>query len=267
MAMLFCSLASGSSGNCQYIATENVGLLLDAGLSGKYITSSLEHINADISKLKAVLITHEHSDHIKGVGILMRKYDLELYITDLTFTQIEKKLGKINLEKVHIIEKDIDFYIGDILVHPFPVSHDAVDTIAFSFSKGDTKISVVTDLGFVPIDLLAKICDSNLLMIESNHDVEMLNAGKYPYSLKRRILSDKGHISNVTAADAIIRAMQSSKCLGHIILAHLSKDNNTPEVAYETVKSIVEENGIEVGTEISLDLAYRDRVGKLYKLE
>lgn len=267
MTMFFCSLASGSSGNCQYIATQNTGILLDAGLSGKYITNSLEHINANMDNLKAVLITHEHGDHVKGAGILMRKYGLELYITQKTFFQVESKLGKFDIEKVHFLEKDKDIIIGDVSVHPFSVSHDAVDAVAYSFKKNNTKISVVTDLGHVPIEILSKIVDSNLLMIESNHDVDMLNAGKYPYSLKRRILSDKGHISNVTAADAIVRALSVSKKLGHVVLGHLSKDNNTPDVAYETVKSIIEENGIYVGHEISLDLAYRDRVGKFYRLD
>ncbi len=267
MSMYFCSLASGSSGNCQYIATKKIGVLLDAGMSGKYITNGLLHINADIDKIKAILVTHEHSDHVKGVGILMRKYGLELYVTEKTFSEIEPKLGKFDIEKVHFIKKNEDIMIGDIVIHPFPISHDAVDAVAYSFSKNSTKISVVTDLGHVPFDLLTKIVDSNLLMIESNHDVDMLNAGKYPYMLKRRILSDKGHISNVTAADAIVRALQVSNDLSYIVLAHLSKDNNTPDIAYETVKHIIEENGITVGEEISLDLAYRDRVGKLYRLE
>lgn len=267
MAMYFCSLASGSSGNCQYIATDNTVVLLDAGLSGKYITNSLEHINAKLENLKAIFITHEHSDHVKGAGILMRKYGVELYITEKTFCEVESKLGKIDLEKVKFIKKEEDLLIGDLVVHPFSVSHDAVDTVAYSFKKNDTKVSVVTDLGHVPLDILSKIIDSNLLMIESNHDVDMLNAGKYPYMLKRRILSNKGHISNVTAADTIVRAHTSSEHLGHVILGHLSKDNNTPEIAYETVKSVIEENGITIGDEISLDLAYRDRVGKLYRLD
>ncbi len=267
MSMFFCSLASGSSGNCQYIATKETGVLLDAGMSGKYITNGLLHINADLDKIKAILVTHEHSDHVKGVGILMRKYGLDLYVTEKTFAEIEPKLGKIDREKVHFLKKNKDLTIGDIVIHAFPISHDAVDAVAYSFKKENTKISIVTDLGHVPFDLLSKIVDSNLLMIESNHDVDMLNAGKYPYMLKRRILSNKGHISNVTAADAIVRALQVSDDLSYIVLGHLSKDNNTPEIAYETVKQIIEENGISVGDEISLDLAYRDRIGKIYRLE
>lgn len=265
--MYFCSLASGSSGNCQYIATEETGVLLDAGLSGKYISSGLEHINADVTKLKGLFITHEHSDHVKSAGILMRKFNLTLYITEKTFRCIESKLGKYDPEKVVFIEKEKDILIGDMIVHPFPISHDAADAVAYSFSCKDIKISIVTDLGHVPLDILTKIMHSNLLMIESNHDVDMLNAGPYPYVLKRRILSDRGHISNVLAAETIVRSLMYSDKLGYVILGHLSKDNNTPDLAYETVKSILSENDLVVGEDISLDLAYRDRVGKLYRLD
>lgn len=265
--MYFCSLASGSSGNCQYIASETTGILLDAGLSGKYIANGLEHINANVENITALFITHEHGDHVKSAGILMRKFGVTLYITEETFMSIEPKLGKYNKDKVILIKKNEDVMIGDICVHPFPVSHDAVDAVAYSFSKGDIKISVVTDLGHVPLDLLSKIIDSNLLMIESNHDVDMLNAGKYPYPLKRRILSNKGHISNVAAGETIVRALTYNAPLGHVVLGHLSQDNNTPEIAYETVKSILEENGLTIGEDISLDLAYRDRVGKLYRMD
>lgn len=267
MALYFCSLASGSSGNCQYIASESTGILLDAGLSGKYISNGLEHIHADVNHLQALFITHEHSDHVKSAGILMRKFGVSLYITQKTFECIEKKLGKYDPGKVIIIEKNTPIIVGDIEVLPFPISHDAADAVAYSFKKETLKVSVVTDLGHVPLDLLSRIMDSNLLMIESNHDVDMLNAGRYPYVLKRRILSNKGHISNVAAGEAIVQALSYDVPLGHVVLGHLSQDNNTPELAYETVKSILEENGLTIGEDISLDLAYRNRVGKLYRLD
>jgi len=263
----FCSLASGSSGNCQYIASETTGILLDAGLSGKYIHNSLKHINANVDQLQALFITHEHSDHVKSAGILMRKFGLSLYITQKTFERIEKKLGKYNPDKVVIIDKDEVVQVGDILVHPFAISHDAIDPVAYSFSKDDLKVSIVTDLGHVPIDLLSNLIDSNLLLLESNHDVEMLNAGPYPFVLKKRILSNKGHISNEACAEAIIRIYSYSKKLGHVVLGHLSQDNNTPELAFETVKQILEESGLSLEDDISLDLAYRNRVGKLYRID
>ncbi len=263
----FCSLASGSSGNCQYIATSTTGILLDAGLSGKYIQNGLNHIDAEISNLKALFITHEHSDHIKSAGILMRKFGLTLYITKATFEKIEVKLGKFSMDKVVFIEKEKDITVGDIVVRPFSISHDATDPVAYAFKKNDLKVSVVTDLGHVPLDLLSNLIDSNLIMLESNHDVEMLKSGPYPYVLKQRILSTKGHISNEVCAETILRVRSYSDRLGHVILGHLSKDNNTPELAYETVKSILEEGGLNLDDDISLDLAYRDRVGRLYRIE
>lgn len=266
MAITFCSLASGSSGNCQYIASEDTGLLLDAGLSGKYITKALEDINADIGKLQGILVTHEHSDHVKAVGILMRKYGLDVYATEKTWQAMESKLGKINPDLIKVIEKDKLFTIGDIEIDPYPVSHDAVDTVGYTFNHRDGKVSVVTDLGYVPIELLTRVMDCDLLMMESNHNIEMLQAGKYPYFLKRRILSDKGHISNETAAENIVRAIQSGNRISHVLLGHLSKENNLPELAYETVKAIMEENEIQVGLDVSLDLTYRDRVGKIYRI-
>lgn len=265
--LYFCSLASGSSGNCQYIASETTGILLDAGLSGKYIQNSLLSIDANIEQLKALFITHEHSDHIKSAGILMRKFGVTLYITKATFERIEQKLGKYEPSKVVLIEKEREVTVGDIVVHPFGISHDAVDPVAYSFKKEDLKISIVTDLGHVPIDLLSNLIDSNLIMLESNHDIEMLKSGPYPYVLKQRILSKRGHISNEACAEAIIRVHGYSNRLGHVVLGHLSQDNNTPELAYETVKNILEENGLSLEDDISLDLAYRNRVGKLYRIE
>lgn len=265
--LYFCSLASGSSGNCQYIATETTGILLDAGLSGKYIQTSLMSIDAKLDKLEALFITHEHSDHVKSAGILMRKFGVSLYITKDTFEAIEKKLGKYDPSKVVFIEKEQDLMVGDICVRPFAISHDAIDPVAYSFRKDDIKLSIVTDLGHVPIDLLSNLMGSQLIMLESNHDVEMLKSGSYPYVLKQRILSKRGHISNEACAEAIIRVYGYGQQLGHVVLGHLSQDNNTPELAYATVKNILEENGLSLEDDISLDLAYRDRVGKLYRLE
>lgn len=266
MSLYFCSLASGSSGNCQYIASDTTGLLLDAGLSGKYIHKSLEDIQANISHIKALFITHEHSDHIKSAGILMRKYKLSLYVTALTYEKIASKLGKYSEDQIVIIEKNKKFLVGDIWVEAFSVSHDAVDAVAYTFLKDENTIGIITDLGYVPYDVLDKMRSCNLLMLEANHDVGMLNAGPYPYPLKRRILSEKGHISNEAAAEAIVNILSLESSLGHVILGHLSQDNNTPALAYETVKAILEANNLVVGEDIGLDLAYRNRVGKLYQI-
>lgn len=266
MSIEFCSLASGSSGNAQFIGCGDTNLLLDAGLSGKYIQSALVNVDIDIRKIRGILITHEHSDHIKGVGILHRKYGMEIYTTKKTWEAMETKLGKINEEKVVFFEPNVAFQIGSIMVEPFSISHDAVDPVAFSFKSHNSKLSMATDLGIWDESILNEIKDSDLLILESNHDIDMLKMGSYPYYLKRRILSEVGHLSNESAGELITRVVKDGR-VKNILLAHLSKENNHPELAYETVKEIVEKDGIRVGVDINIDLTYRDRVGKIYKIK
>ncbi len=265
MALEYCSLASGSSGNSQYIATNDTCILLDAGLSGKYIKTALENVDRDIDRVEGVLITHEHSDHIKGVGVLHRRYGINIYATELTWDAMKTKIGKIDEDKVILFDPDLPFQVGDINVKPIRISHDAVDPVAFSFESKEAKLSIATDLGIYDEALIDHIKDSSLLVIESNHDVEMLKMGKYPYYLKRRVLSEHGHLSNDLAGEIAARVVQEGR-VNNILLAHLSKENNFPELAYETVNEVLKESGIEVGKDINLDMTYRDRVGKIYKV-
>lgn len=263
MSLKFCSLASGSSGNCQYIASDETGLLLDAGLSGKYIKNALEQIDESFEFIKGILITHEHSDHIKGVGVLMRRYDLDVYVTEKTWEAMSEKIGKIKEEKVKIIKNDEAFHIGDIEVHPYPIAHDASDPVCYAFSRNDAKICIATDLGHASNDMIEHIKDCDLLMLESNHDVNMLMSGKYPYYLKKRVASNVGHLSNETAAELAMEVIRHGRA-NHILLAHLSKENNFPELAMETVKTHLEGENVKIGTDIQVDMTYRDRVSKLY---
>lgn len=266
MSIEFCSLASGSSGNAQYIASHDTHVLLDAGLSGKYIENALKNVDIDIRKIGGILVTHEHSDHIKGVGILHRRYGMAIYTTSKTWEAMHGKLGKVDVSKVHFFEPGVSFEIGDITVDPFAISHDAVDPVAFSFRSHNAKLSMATDLGIWDDAILNEIKDSDLLVLESNHDVEMLRMGSYPYYLKRRILSEVGHLSNDSAGELVTRVVKEGR-VKSVLLAHLSKENNIPELAYETVRQIVEANEINVGTDINIDLTYRDRVGKIYKIK
>lgn len=264
MSLNFCSLASGSSGNCQYIATEKTGLLLDAGMSGKYIANAMESINANPHSLDGILVTHEHSDHISGIGVMMRRYGLKLYITELTFNALEKKLGKYDDSQIVIIDHG-PLTIGDIDIQPVAISHDAIDPLMYNFMHKSSKVSIATDLGTIDEAVVKSIEGADLLMIESNHDIEMLKVGRYPHYLKKRILSDVGHLSNISAG--VIAAEVIKR--GHtknILLAHLSKDNNFPDLAFETVKCRLEEEGIMVGTDVNLDMTYRDHVGRFYQL-
>lgn len=265
MSLKFCSLASGSSGNCQWISSEKTAVLLDAGLSGKYIQAAMNSISADLEKVQGILLTHEHTDHVKCVGVMMRRYGLRLYINELTFEAIESKLGKFDPNQVTIFENNKAFEIGDLEVKPFSISHDAVDPVAYSFTHGQRKISVATDLGIVDPRILSELLASDLLMIEANHDVEMLKVGPYPYHLKRRILSEIGHLSNDHAGEVALEVLRRGK-LQSVLLGHISKENNHPDLAYETVKACFDTEGVEIGKDVQLDMTYRDRVSKLYQL-
>ncbi len=266
MALYFSSLASGSSGNCQLIKSDKTTLLLDAGLTGKYIVRALDHYDIKVADVDGIVVTHEHSDHIAALGIVHRMANLPLYMNEATWQAVAPKIGKVDATKINIIESEQSFQIGDIAVHSQRVSHDAVDPLCFSFSKGQSKIAVVTDLGKVDDAIIRFISDANLAMLEANHNVEMVQAGRYPYPLKRRVIGDWGHLSNESCAELAIKAIADGR-LSTVLLAHLSKENNTPALAYQTVKSIMQEKGIEIGRDAMVELTYRNRIGNFYRLK
>ncbi len=265
MALLFSSLASGSSGNCQLIKSTKTTLLLDCGVTGKYVTQALHHFDLLTEDVDGIVITHEHSDHIAGLGVLHRKSKLPIYVNAATWQVVAPKIGKVDDSKVHIIDNKETFQIGDIAVTPYSVSHDAVDPVCYSFANKDAKIVVATDLGQMNGRVLAALKEANLVMIEANHNVEMVMSGRYPYPLKRRVVGEQGHLSNENCALAAIEAIQQG-AVSTVLLAHLSRENNTPELAYETVKSFMAEQNIIVGKDVMLDLTYRNRVANYYRL-
>lgn len=236
--MRLCSIASGSSGNCIYIGHASTHLLIDAGISGKRIEQGLMEMGVEPQSISGILVTHEHSDHIQGIGILARKYQIPIYGTAETFCAMKK--GKTNIGKVddtlfqQVFPKD-RITIGDIKVTPFSVSHDAANPVAYAFEAEGHKIGMATDLGVYTEETLEYLKHSEILYLESNHDVNMLMVGSYPYYLKQRILGEHGHLSNDTAAELLCKLYHRN--LQHVVLAHLSKENNYPELAYETVKS------------------------------
>ena len=262
----FCSLASGSSGNSQFIGNKTTKILLDAGLSGKYIREALCGIGVNGEDIDGIVITHEHSDHVKGVGVMMRKYDLPIYLTEGTWNSIKNSIGKINEDKVNIIEKGKEFCIKDILVKPISISHDAVDPVAYKFVNGEGSVGVLTDLGIYTDEIVDEIKTCDLVMLEANHDIEMLKMGSYPYYLKRRILSSVGHLSNETSGEMASKLVKNG-ITRNIILGHLSKENNFPELAYETVKNVMESEEIYIGKDIMLNMTYRDKIGGLYVIK
>ena len=258
----YASVASGSNGNCHFVSYKNTKILVDAGLSGKKIEENLRKIDINLQNITGILISHEHSDHIKGAGILSRRYNIPIYANKKTWDEISVKLGK--LEEVNIIkfENDVMFTINDLHITPFSIHHDAIDPVGFTINNGKNKISIATDLGHICDKIRNNIYESKLVVLESNHDVEMLKMGPYPYHLKKRVLSQNGHLSNEDAGKFSVELVQ--KGVKKILLAHLSKENNFPELAFETVKSILKEKNMHIGVDLELSVLNRDEVSKLY---
>jgi phosphoribosyl 1,2-cyclic phosphodiesterase len=228
-------LASGSSGNSLYIEGNDTQILIDAGLSGKQVRLRMEQINADPKDLNAILVTHEHNDHVKGVGVMARRYDLPVFATPGTWSGIGKKIGNIGKKKV--FERGDLFEIGGIRIHSFATSHDANEPTGFSIQIDKYKIGIATDLGFVSRLVGRRLEGSNVIVLESNHDIEMLKKGSYPWHLKQRILSRYGHLSNFNCNDALNKLAHSE--LEVIGLAHLSKENNDPNLVENEGKKLL----------------------------
>ena len=224
-------LASGSKGNSILIRTESTKILLDAGLSGKKISGFLQDLKLDETKVNALLISHEHHDHIMGAGIICRKLKIPLYITEQTYLSSRHRIGNVS-EGVNYFETGDKFQIGDIMINSFPSSHDVVDGANFIFHKVDDnvrKLAVATDLGYSTRLMLRKFKDATSIILESNHDKKMLLEGPYPWDLKQRVKSRHGHLSNEQAVGVISRIIHPG--LKNLILAHLSEVNNDPEIA------------------------------------
>lgn len=260
----FCSLFSGSSGNSIFVAAGSTRLLIDAGLSAKKIIEALCSIGEKPSELSAILISHEHSDHIKGAGILSRKFNLPIHASEGTWKGMEQLIGPVLESNKVIFASYAPFQIGDIMVTPFPIPHDANEPVGYSFSAAGRKVTVATDIGHINLELLSCMEDSDLLLLESNHDIEMLRVGPYPWHLKRRIAGNRGHLSNDAAGEVI--AYMAERGTKHFLLGHLSKENNFPELAYQTVCNALCEKSLQAGTDVMLEVVLRDRVGKVIEL-
>lgn len=257
-----CSLASGSSGNCIYIGTQDCHLLVDAGLSGKKIKEGLDSIQIDPVLLQGILVTHEHSDHISGLGVMARRYKVPIYVTKKTWHAIQMygKIGTVDPSLIHYINADQDFYISDLRITPFKTSHDAADSVCFTFNHKSGKIGFATDLGIYNEYILNHLKGSHILYIEANHDIKMLEAGPYPYYLKQRILSDLGHLSNEVSTRLISDMIHED--LRFIILAHLSGENNHPDIAYLEVRNLLDYYYQNKFQHIELSVAKRDTYSK-----
>lgn len=260
--MQFCPLFSGSSGNCIFVGSEETKILVDAGLTGKKIQEGLKCINVCPSNINGIVITHEHDDHIKAAGILSRRFNIPIYANTNTWEAMSNKLGNIADSNIKVFDGYNPFEIGDVTIVPFPIPHDAVKPCGYSFIHKNNKVSVATDIGYASDVIKCSIKDSDVVLLEANHDVELLKVGPYPYPLKMRILSDLGHLSNENAGKTIVDVINSN--IKNVVLGHLSGTNNYPELALRTVLSILEMNGIKDGEDINIDIAHRDRVSKMH---
>ena len=259
MDLEFCTIASGSSGNCSYIGTEYTKILMDAGISGKKIQEGLAELGLSGDQIDGLFITHEHVDHIKGAGVFSRRFDVPIYATPDTWAAMEGSIGKIAPWNKKFVYEDEVCAVNDLCITPFAIPHDAAEPVGFSVCSGKKKITLATDIGHVTDNLREHIENSNILLLEANHDEKMLRMGSYPWKLKQRILSDRGHLSNHTAGQLLSEVMTGE--MQHVCLGHLSDENNDPHLAYETVEGILRNNHIEVGTDVKMDMAYRFRNG------
>ena len=247
------SLRSGSRGNASLVSGGNTKLLVDCGVSGKSVTSALADVDVYPEDISAIAVTHEHIDHIAGIGVMMRRYHIPVWANAATWTAMENQVGKIDKSLVNIFDNDSSFEIGEIGVKPFSIPHDAADPVGYSFMCGDEKVAVATDIGELKKDLFEAIRGSKTVLLESNHDVNMLEIGKYPPQLKRRIRGKLGHLSNDDAG----RAAEFLVRLGteRIILGHLSEENNHPELPRQPVICVLNDAGIKCGRDVLLGVA------------
>lgn len=257
--MKFCSIASGSSGNCIFAGSSATSVLIDAGISGKRIEEGLRSIDMTTSDIDGILITHEHADHIKGLGVLARRYGIPVYATEGTISAIRENtsVGKIPPDLMQAVRADEPFHLGDLTVEPFRISHDAADPVGYRLAHNGKQCAVATDMGCYDDYTIDHLKGLDVLLLESNHDVRMLQAGRYPYYLKRRILGEKGHLSNETAGRLLGEVLHDG--IRRIFLGHLSKENNYEELAYETVCGEVTmgDNPWQSG-DFQISIAHRD---------
>lgn len=262
--MRLCSIASGSSGNCIYVGSENTHLLVDTGISKKRIEEGLHSLAIKGEELSGILVTHEHADHIQGLGVFSRKYEIPIFATAGTIRGIRdyKSLGKMPEGLYHEVHTDDAFLIGDITVHPFAISHDANEPSGYRFEQGEKRVAVATDLGKYDEYTVENLRNLNAVLLESNHDLHMLEVGPYPYYLKQRVMGERGHLSNELSGRLLCDILHGD--LQNVMLGHLSKENNYAELAYETVKlEVTLGDNPYKGEEIPISVAKRDVISQV----
>ncbi len=265
--MRFTSIASGSSGNVSYIGTEETHILVDAGVTMKAINEGLASLSLSLRDISAIFITHEHIDHIRALGTISRKYGIPVYGTLETLREVllTRSLGAVDRELLHPILPDQKLQVGDLEVLPFSISHDAANPCAYRIGDGRHRVAVATDLGHFDAYICEHLSQLDAMLVEANHDLRMLETGPYPVALKRRILSDHGHLSNDNAGKMLNEVLHDG--IRHIFLGHLSKENNLPALALRTVQSEIDaaENGYR-GKDFDITVASRSHVSEIVEL-
>ena len=262
--MKLCSITSGSSGNCICVGSDHTTLLIDAGISGKRIECGLNSIDMTTKDIDGILITHEHSDHIKGLGVLARKYGIPIYTTEGTKEAIlsNSSVGKISEDLFRTVCEDQVFDIGDLQILPFTVYHDAAQPVGYRVNCGEQSAAVATDLGHYDDYIVKQLQGLDVLLLEANHDINMLQVGSYAYYLKRRILGDRGHLSNEMAGRLLCELLHDK--MKAILLGHLSQENNYEALAYETVCSeVAMGNNPYKSSDFEISVARREQPSRL----
>jgi phosphoribosyl 1,2-cyclic phosphodiesterase len=237
-------LGSGSRGNATFIKTDQVRLLIDAGMSRREIANRLESIGEDPDGIDAVLITHEHGDHACGLKMLLKDLPIEAFLSWGTINALQAEQYELDGSKIIPVQPGVPFEVGDVEIYPFRIPHDATEPVAFSIRCGGVKITQVTDIGYIPDDVAEQLRGSHVLILESNHDLEMLRVGPYPWNLKQRLMGRYGHLSN-TAVSRFIRD-QYDGMAEHVLLAHLSERNNHPEIAKQEATRAMRYRGLSI---------------------
>ncbi|NLF28603.1 MAG: MBL fold metallo-hydrolase [Clostridiales bacterium] len=264
MELRFSPLFSGSSGNAIYAGCDGGHLLVDAGVTCSRLTQELRRIGISPAQLNGILVTHEHIDHIRGVSVLSRKYDIPVYATEGTWAAMEDKLGGVAAKNVRVFEPSEDFYVGGMNVSAFEIPHDAAQPVGYSIALGGARLSVATDIGHVRESWLKAVAGSDAVVLESNYDPDMLRAGPYPYDLKKRILGRRGHLANDDAGRAAVELIKRGA--RQIVLGHLSRENNFPELAERCCSLALSAAGIVPGEDASVCVANRDSLTGIFSV-
>ncbi len=260
MSLVLSPLFSGSSGNAIYLSDGTTSVLVDGGVSAKRIVRALEALDIDPATLSAILVTHEHKDHIYGIGPMARAFSLPVYATRGTWFGMDSAVGTLNREQRYAVVPNQPFRIGSLVLCAVPIPHDANEPVCYTVYNGGEKLALVTDIGHIEPQMVQALSGAEFVFLEANHDLEMLEKGPYPAYLKRRIAGEKGHLSNTAAAEIACTLAKSGT--REFLLAHLSQENNAPDIALATVEAALRESGCSA----CVSVASRAEDGRIFRI-